>query len=72
MAVVKVHTTKNYSNQPFFQKMDIAWGFARKWSIRPVEDNLFVLQVPCWRDPRYSDNWLFCWSRMMELLIQRQ
>jgi hypothetical protein len=32
MAVVKVHTTKHFGNQPFFQKMDVAWGFARKWS----------------------------------------
>jgi hypothetical protein len=56
MAVVKVHTTKHFGNQPFFQRMDAAWGFAKKWSIRPVEDNLFVLQVSCLGD----------WNRAME------
>jgi hypothetical protein len=45
MAVVK----------PFFQKMDAAWGFAKAWTIRPVEDNMFVLQVSCLRD----------WNRVM-------
>jgi Mg2+/Co2+ transporter CorB len=50
MAVVKVLTTKHFGNQPFFPKMDIAWGFARKWSIRPVEENLFILQVSCLGD----------------------
>ena len=33
MAVVKVHTTRHFGNQPFFQKMDVAWSFARKWTI---------------------------------------
>jgi hypothetical protein len=56
MAVVKVHTMKHFGNQPFFQRMDAAWGFAKKWSIRPVEDNLFVLQVSCLGD----------WNRAME------
>jgi hypothetical protein len=43
MAVVKVHTTRHFGNQPFFQRMDVAWGFATRWMIRPVEDNMFVL-----------------------------
>jgi hypothetical protein len=30
MAVVKVNTTKQFGNQPFFQKMDVAWGFAKE------------------------------------------
>ena len=30
--------------------MDVAWGFARKWTIRPVEDNVFILQVLCLGD----------------------
>jgi hypothetical protein len=50
MAVVKVHTFNLFGNQPFFQKMDAAWGFAKKWSIRPVKENLFILQVSCLGD----------------------
>ncbi|KAM0882636.1 hypothetical protein ACQ4PT_032152 [Festuca glaucescens] len=62
MAVVKVHTSKHFGNQPFFQKMDAAWGFAKKWSIRPVEDNLFVLQVSClgdWNRAMLDGPWIF-------------
>jgi hypothetical protein len=62
MAVVKVHTTKHFGNQPFFQKMDVAWGFARTWTIRPVEDNLFILQVSClgdWNRAMLEGPWIF-------------
>ncbi|KAM0864489.1 hypothetical protein ACQ4PT_043888 [Festuca glaucescens] len=62
MAVVKVHTSKHFGNQPFFQKMDAAWGFAKKWSIRPVEDNMFVLQVSClgdWNRAMLDGPWIF-------------
>ncbi|KAK1574786.1 hypothetical protein QYE76_017384 [Lolium multiflorum] len=70
MAVVKVHTTKQFSNQPFFQKMDVAWGLARKWTIRPVEDNLFVLQVSClgdWNRVMLEGPWLF---RQMGVMLE--
>jgi hypothetical protein len=33
MAVVKVHTIKHFSNQPFFEKMDFMWDFAQKWKL---------------------------------------
>jgi hypothetical protein len=62
MAVVKVHTTRRFGNQPFFQKMDAAWGFAKSWTIRPVEDNLFVLQVSClgdWNRVMNDGPWIF-------------
>jgi hypothetical protein len=62
MAVVKVNTSKHFGNQPFFQKMDAAWSFARQWSIRPVEDNLFVLQVSClgdWNRAILEGPWIF-------------
>jgi hypothetical protein len=70
MAVVKVHTTKQFSNQPFFQKMDVAWGLARKWTIRPVEDNLFVLQVSClgdWNRVMLEGPWIF---RQMGVMLE--
>jgi hypothetical protein len=62
MAVVKVHTNKHFGNQPFFQKMDVAWGLAKKWTIRPVEDNLFILQVSClgdWNRVMNEGPWIF-------------
>jgi hypothetical protein len=62
MAVVKVHTIKHFENQPFFQRMDVAWGFAKEWSIRPVEDNLFVSQVSClgdWNKAMEDGPWIF-------------
>jgi hypothetical protein len=62
MAVVKVHTNKHFGNLPFFQKMDFAWGFAKQWSIRPVEENLFVLQLSClgdWNRAMFEGPWLF-------------
>jgi hypothetical protein len=39
MVLLKVHTTKQFSNQPFFQKKkkDVAWGFVRDWTIHPIE-----------------------------------
>ncbi|XP_051201869.1 uncharacterized protein [Lolium perenne] len=62
MAVVKVHTTKHFGNQPFFQKMDISWGFATKWSIRPVGENVFILQLSClgdWNMAMLEGPWIF-------------
>jgi hypothetical protein len=62
MAVVKVHTTKHFGNQPFFQRMDVAWGFAKQWTIRLVKDNLFILQVSCLGDRNRVMNegpWIF-------------
>jgi hypothetical protein len=70
MAVVKVNTTKHFGNQPFFQKMDAAWGFARKWDIRPVVDNLFILQVSClgdWNRAMLEGPWIF---RQMGVMIE--
>jgi hypothetical protein len=70
MAVVKVHTTKHFRNQPFFQRMDAAWGLARKWSIRHVEDNMFVLQVSClgdWNRVTLEGPWIF---RQMGVMIE--
>jgi hypothetical protein len=70
MAVVRVHTSKHFGNQPFFQKMDAAWGFARKSTIRPVEDNLFILQVSClgdWNMAMYEGPWIF---RQMCVLLE--
>jgi hypothetical protein len=70
MAVVRVHTDRHFSNQPFFQKMDVAWGFAKKWSIRPVEDNLFILQVSClgdWNRVMNDGPWIF---RQLGVLIE--
>jgi hypothetical protein len=28
----------------------VAWGYVREWNIRPVEGNLFVLQISCLGD----------------------
>jgi hypothetical protein len=70
MVVVKVHTTKHFGNQPFFQKMDVAWGFAKEWSIRPVEDNLFILQVSCledWNRVMFEGPWIF---RQLGVLLE--
>ncbi|KAK1613829.1 hypothetical protein QYE76_019346 [Lolium multiflorum] len=42
--------------------MDFAWGFAKKWNIRPVEENLFVLQVSClgdWNRAMQDGPWIF-------------
>jgi hypothetical protein len=50
MAMAKVHTIKNFGNQTFFEKIDFVWAFCPEWSIRPVEDNLFVLHVYCLGD----------------------
>jgi hypothetical protein len=69
MAVLKVHTTNPFGNQPFFQKMDDAWGFA-KWSIRPVKENLFILQVSClgdWNRAMLEGPWIF---RQMGVMIE--
>ncbi|KAM0899177.1 hypothetical protein ACQ4PT_021475 [Festuca glaucescens] len=68
MSVVKVHMTKHFGNQPFFQKMDVAWGFARNWSIQPVEENLFILQVSCLGDcnrAMLEGPWIFCQQGVM-------
>ncbi|KAM0923275.1 hypothetical protein ACQ4PT_005595 [Festuca glaucescens] len=69
MAVVKVHTSNPFGNQPFFQKMDAAWGFAKKWSIRPAKENLFILQVSCigdWNRALLEGPWIF---RQMGVMI---
>jgi hypothetical protein len=42
--------------------MDIAWGLAKKWTIRLVEDNLFILQVSClgdWNCVMNEGPWIF-------------
>jgi hypothetical protein len=70
MAVVRVHTTRHFGNQPFFQKMDVAWGFAKSWTIRPVEDNLFILQVSClgdWNRVMNDGPWIF---RQMGVMVE--
>jgi hypothetical protein len=70
MAVVRVHTTRHFGNQPFFQKMDVAWGFAKSWTIRLVEDNLFILQVSClgdWNRVMNDGPWIF---RQMGVMVE--
>ncbi|KAM0917872.1 hypothetical protein ACQ4PT_009283 [Festuca glaucescens] len=70
MAVVRVHTDRHFSNRPFFQKMDVAWGFAKQWSIRPIEDNMFILQVSClgdWNRVMHDGPWIF---RQVGVLIE--
>jgi hypothetical protein len=71
MSIVKFNTTKHFGNQPFFQKMDVAWGFAREWKIHPVEDNLFILQISCLGDSNIiimqEGSWIF---RHMGVMLQ--
>jgi ribonuclease HI len=50
--------------------MDAAWGFAKKWSIRPVKENLFILQVSClgdWTRALLEGPWIF---RQMGVMIE--
>jgi hypothetical protein len=50
--------------------MDEAWGFAKQWSIRPVEENMFVLQVVClgdWNRAMNDGPWIF---RQMGVMLE--
>jgi hypothetical protein len=50
--------------------MDVAWGFAKSWTIRLVEDNLFILQVSClgdWNRVMNDGPWIF---RQMGVMVE--
>lgn len=56
MAVARVHIDKPYSQAWFFKNMRAAWDLAHDVKFRPLEDNLYTLQLFCLGD----------WERVMQ------
>ena len=56
MAIARVHTDRTYSQYWFFRNMRAAWDLAKEVKIRPLEDNMYMLQFACLGD----------WERVMQ------
>ena len=50
MALVRVHSSKSYSQFWFFKNMRAAWDLAQEVQFKPLEDNLYTSQFSCLGD----------------------
>ena len=56
MIIAMVNTKKTYSQYWFYRTMRVVWDLAKEVKIKPLEENLYMMQFGCLGD----------WERVME------
>lgn len=62
VALIKVNTSKTYSQTWFYRNMRAAWDVAQEAKFKPLEDNLYTVQFTClgdWERVMHEGPWNF-------------
>uniref|UniRef100_A0ACD5ZLU7 Uncharacterized protein n=1 Tax=Avena sativa TaxID=4498 RepID=A0ACD5ZLU7_AVESA len=70
LAIGKVHTTRSFSADAFFEKMKVIWNLSREPTFREAGENLFIFQMYClgdWKKVVHQGPWTFRgWGVLIE------
>lgn len=62
IALARVNTSKSYSQTWFYRNMRSAWNIAQEAKFKPLEDNLYSVQLSClgdWERVMHEGPWNF-------------